>query len=279
MNDSQAERMRNQNSALTKPGPTWEELIKEREDKFVSALANNKPLAMRFANHMLMLINSQPELAKCKPSTVFHAALSAAGLNLMPNVVNECWILPYKIDGVPKAQFQIGYKGYVKLFYRSGLAKLCWHGRIYEGDDKNIKQHVEGHGGKVEDDSRPLIGWYAAYELTTGGIDYLPLTLAQIERYRKTSKAPSSPAWTKWYDEMCIKTCYIHLLKYAPLETDIAAAIELDGGVREYDDKRDRDVNPAAMALKADFTVDDTPPKQAPETQTELLDTANLGNP
>lgn len=289
MNDArvkQAQRLQNIPKLPVKESQTPEiiQFIVEKKDRIVQAWMGNRVKAERFINHIITVTNAMPELLKTTKKSFFNAVMAAANLGLMPQVANECWILPYhdsKSDTY-RAQFIIGYKGFIKMFYRSPLAKLVWFGRVYKGDEVNLRRHVENMGGKIEDDSRELLGWYAAYELNTGGMDFIYMNLAQIEDMRLRSAAKNSPAWRNDYDAMCIKTVLRHLLKYAPLETEDMAAMEkLDGAVKEYDEIVVSSPTNENLAMTPDFweevpgEEETPPPEPKPKNQTNEGTKAN----
>lgn len=278
--EKQAQRLQNIPNMPIKESQTPEiiQFIVEKKDRIVQAWMGNRVKAERFINHIITVTNAMPELLKTTKKSFFNAVMAAANLGLMPQVANECWILPYydsKSDTY-RAQFIIGYKGYIKMFYRSPLAKLVWFGRVYKGDEVNLRRHVENMGGKIEDDSRELLGWYAAYELTTGGMDFVYMSLEQIEAMRLRSAAKNSPAWRQDYDAMCIKTVLRHLLKYAPLETEDMTAMEkLDGAVKEYDEVVVSSPANENLALMPDFWLEEAP--EEPKYEAGLETKKNSG--
>src|SRR5690606_37111233 len=73
--------------------------------------------APQFMSSIINLVNSDTNLQKCEPMTVISAAMVAATLDLpIDKNLGYAWVVPYG----NKAQFQLGYKGYVQLALRTG---------------------------------------------------------------------------------------------------------------------------------------------------------------
>ena len=104
--------------------------------------------AERLVRIALTTIRLYPKLAECTPESFLGALFQSAQLGLEPNVEGQAYIIPYKnskktIDPdtgkvkwikVSEAQFQIGYKGYIELFYRHGAADYIDMHTVYEND-------------------------------------------------------------------------------------------------------------------------------------------------
>lgn len=298
-NETQVDRMKNQQSPAIQKGKTLQDLVGEMLPEVQKAMATPE-MANRFVRHIVTVLKVNPALLKCDPATFFGSMMMAATLNLMPNVANECFFIPFndKKSGKTICQFIIGYKGFVKMFYRSNLAKICWHGVVYKNDIKSendLMPFIAAHRGKnIRDTEEEMpVGYYAAYELTTGGMDYIYLTDKAIANIRKKSPARNSGPWVTDYIAMCIKTCYRHLMKYAPMETDLSAAVFADGSSKQYD-KKIIDM-PGDITLMPDFISEESMPAIEDKTEAQpgksavqgieevteeipMLDTTNLDN-
>jgi recombination protein RecT len=89
--------------------------------------------AMKFLSSVMADVQRNPKLLECTPMSVINSYITMAQLGFMPsNVSGESYVLPYdnnkQIDGkwvkVKEAQFQIGYKGLVTLYYQAGVQKF-----------------------------------------------------------------------------------------------------------------------------------------------------------
>jgi len=103
--------------------------------------------AERLVRIALTTIRQNPKLAECSPMSFLGALFQAAQLGLEPNVEGQAYINPYlnnkkiidengktKWIKVLEAQFQIGYKGYIELFYRHEAAEHIDMHAVHEHD-------------------------------------------------------------------------------------------------------------------------------------------------
>jgi hypothetical protein len=72
---------------------------------------------------------------------------------------------------------------------------------------------------------------YAILKTTNGGVVFEVMPKAEVDHIRKCSKAPNSPAWEDWYDEMALKTVIRRLGKRTPLSPDLMRASSMDEGL------------------------------------------------
>ena len=78
--------------------------------------------ALKFLSGVVADVQRTPKLLECTPATLINSYIVMAQLEFMPSDVSgEAYVLPYKNQGVMEAQFQLGYKGLVTLFYRAGV--------------------------------------------------------------------------------------------------------------------------------------------------------------
>lgn len=90
-----------------------------------------------FAASVMNLFNNDTLLQQCEPRAVLAEALKAAALKLpVEKQLGFAYIIPYKDHGVPKPQFQLGYKGYIQLAMRTGEYRYINAGKVYEGELK-----------------------------------------------------------------------------------------------------------------------------------------------
>ena len=86
----------------------------ELQEKFKEVL---QAKSTGFIASVLTTVNNNNLLQKANPATIITAAMMAATLDLPINPnLGFAYIVPYGKE----AQFQLGYKGYIQLAYRSG---------------------------------------------------------------------------------------------------------------------------------------------------------------
>src|SRR6478609_9272958 len=107
----------------------------QMRQQFVKAM-NSPKMLDRFLRLATSAINQTPGLADCSAASIVGALLKSAQLNLEPNtVLGECYLIPRRNKGKMEANFEMGYKGLIKLAYRSGDVKLVQAYEVYEADN------------------------------------------------------------------------------------------------------------------------------------------------
>jgi recombination protein RecT len=227
-----------------------QDLVKARFTEILGKSAN------AFVSSIISATKSNPSLAECEPDSVISSAVIAATLNLpIQSNLGFAHIVPYKKDGVPVAQFQMGYKGFIQLALRTAQYKTINASEIYEGElikHDRITGDVELDTNKKK--SNKVIGYVAYFKLLNGFEKMLYMTREQLEshggKYSK-SYANKYGRWQQDFDSMALKTVIKLLLsKYGILSVDMQTAIITDQSVIkdadtldvEYVDANDKDV-------------------------------------
>lgn len=184
----------------------------------------------QFITSVLQVVSQNDLLSKADPISVFNAAATAATLNLPINQnLGFAYIVPYK----GKAQFQMGYKGFIQLAQRSGLFQKISDAPIYKGQLKS-ENPLSGYefDFTVRPDGQP-IGYAAYFKLMNGFEATLYMTMEDVQRHAKRySKTFSSGPWQTDFDAMARKTVLKLLLtKYAPLSIEMQQAIKVDQAI------------------------------------------------
>ena len=143
--------------------------------KLVNDTLGDPERARRFVASISSAVAVNPALQECDAGTVLTAALLGESLNLSPSPqLGQYYMVPYNDKKRGKvAQFQIGYKGYIQLAERSGQYLDLDAFPVVEGEYKGrdrftrrpILEFLEDDG---ERENRPVVGYYAYFELTNG---------------------------------------------------------------------------------------------------------------
>jgi recombination protein RecT len=280
-------------SNLQKRKPTFSEAMQTPMYKnlITNTLGDTKQ-AMKFSASILSAVATNPVLQECDAGTILAGALLGESLNLSPSPqLGQYFLIPYDVqqkdaNGKPmyqmddngnylkdakgrwikktvkKAQFQLGYKGYVQLAIRSGVYKklnVCEikEGELIKWDELNEIIHVS----LIEDfevrENTPTIGYVVISEQTDGFCKVMYWTykkmLAHADKYSKAFSAekykqlkdgqiPEKDLWqysSYWYsnfDEMAKKTMLRQLLsKWGLLTSEVKEALEKDMSVISQD--------------------------------------------
>lgn len=231
--------------------------------KSVSELGKALPACMsaeRLVRIALTTLRLNPSLAECTPQSFLGALFQSAQLGLEPNVEGQCYLIPYsnsKKTGdewvkTKEVQFQIGYKGYIELFYRHEKAACIDMHTVYENDAFEYSYGTNPYlkHCPVLKDRGEVIAYYAVATLKNGGSVFKVMSKDECinhgqthskcyitkewddssKTYKKVTPhfEPSSP-WAKDVNAMCKKTVLIQLMKLLPKSVELQKALAMDG--------------------------------------------------
>lgn len=191
-----------------------------------------------FITSVLQVVASNDLLKKADPVSIFNAAATAATLDLpINNNLGFAYIVPYG----GKAQFQLGYKGFIQLAQRSGQFNRISATPIYEGQ---IKSENPLTGYEFDFSVVPVgepIGYAAYFRLINGFEATLYMKSSEIATHgKKYSKTFQNGVWKTDFNAMATKTVIKLLLsRFAPLSIEMQTAIKVDQAVINNDDATD----------------------------------------
>jgi recombination protein RecT len=195
------------------PKTVGELLTREDETRHrLSAVAGKFLPAERAMRLAIMAVRKTPLLAQCDPTSFMGALMSATGLGVEPNTAKQhAFLIPYKQsrpkrdqngvvmkDGNGKwlwesyheCQFQMGYRGFVALMYRSSLVIDVTAESIREGDSfkhgKGTRTFLEYE--KALSDRGELIGSFCYTRLREDGQAFTVLPADEIYKLRGRSQ-------------------------------------------------------------------------------------------
>lgn len=263
------------------------------KDKFSNVLNKQAP---QFIQTLLSTCASMDNLEGTEPLSIVNAALQAAAMNLPVNPnLGYAWIVPYKVKGangqkVKKAQFQIGYLGFVQLAIRSGEYRTINYCIVYDGmliKNDIVTGEVVVDGNKKESDE--VIGYCAYIETVRGYRKFLYMTKKEVDRHARLHSKTYNNENSQWktsFDSMALKTVLKLLLKrWGILSTELHNATQFDGAVvkdteygptAEYVDSSEIDSAPLAPDAEPSgpiSTKDPETPAPAAESTKEAVKT------
>lgn len=227
----------------------------------VREMLGSERVAAGFISSVISLANNNKLLKSSNPVTVVSSAMVAATLQLsvVPSI-GEAYIVPYK----GQAQFQLGYKGLIKLAQRSGQFASIIDEVVYEGQlvkkNKFTGEYIFDEDAKKSD---KVIGYMARFDLLNGFSKTMYWTKEEVEAHaRKFSqgyRGGNSP-WHSDFDAMARKTVLKALFsKYAPLSIQMQQAVKFDQSAPKVTEGNDIcDVD----AYEAEY-IDNEQPKDA----------------
>lgn len=259
--------------------------IKSRFDNIL------KDKAAGFTQSIVSLVSSSTNFNGVDPNTIIQSALEAATLDLPINPnLGFAYIIPYG----RKAQFQMGYKGFVQLALRTGQYATINATEIYEGELVS-KNRITGE--IVLDETKrtgdKIIGYVSYFRLVNGFEKQLHMTIQELEAHgKKYSKSyeskdkygNSTSIWKNDPHSMMMKTVIKLLLsKYGILSVQLERALTADqaiiteeGGNIQYNYEDNPDVqevesqvveeinweSPESIATAINMLYDESVPRQ-----------------
>lgn len=214
----------------------------------------------QFTEAALSVIQN-PYVAACTRDSILGCLLKAAifGFRLSPEL-GQCWMVPRSInvgtrekpEWAKVATFQIGYKGWMELVFRSGKVEsfdFCIHREKDTFDfQMGSNPHLSHKWAGSDQERGNRRGVWASATLTSGRTVFHYCDIAEVERHRmmsdtqkdrsgQVSQTPIS-VWGAHYDIMAMRVPmrYLCTLKL-PKTDEIEAAIESDGAVISLEGK------------------------------------------
>ena len=253
--------MANEIATKPQPGPMQKfkaQLYGAGAQQYISDVLAEPKARENFMTSLISVVANDANLQKCKPMSVFHAALKSVPLGL-PIEANMGFaaVIPYGDN----ASFQIMRNGWMDLLMRTGQVKFIANEIVYEGQlvkkNKFTGEYVFDEDAKKSD---KVIGYMAYVKLTNGFEKTVYWTIEEVRahalRYSQTYRTKRGP-WADSFDSMALKTVLKNLIvKYCPKSTELQSAVRDDQTVSTED----------GASTYADNTPDEQPQMEVSET-------------
>ena len=174
-----------------------------------------------FTTTVLSIINSTGALQKCDPASIYQCALVSTTLDLPLNQnLGLAYIIPYGA----KAQFQIGYKGFIQLAQRSGKFLSINSVKVFANDtDTDVRNRLTSF--LPQKNNGELIGFCAFFKLLNGYEQILTMSIEDLQKHGKKYSKSYNNLWTTDFESMARKTVLKLLLqRYAPMSIEMQTA-------------------------------------------------------
>lgn len=230
----------------------FEEVLNEKAPQYMSSIVN--------------LVNSDTNLQKCEGMSVIASCMVAATMDLpVDKNLGYAWVVPYG----NRAQFQMGYKGYIQLALRTGQYKSINVVEIREGELVSwnpLTEEIEVDFSERESDA--VIGYAGYFKLINGFEKTVFWTKEEVNNHaNKFSKTVNSKnsVWKSNFDAMAKKTVLRNLLsKWGILSIEMQKAYTADENLINkglMDDIENvqaniEENNENEDVIEADYTVD-----------------------
>lgn len=245
----------------------------ESYQKMIKNTLKDPQRANRFVASITSAVATTPALQTCEPSSILAGGLLGEALNLSPSPqLGQYYLVPFKQKAkfdrngnlvspeCTKAQFVLGYKGYVQLALRSGQYKDldCMDIRQGEYLGKDPRTAKPQFSFIEDDDLRetlPIVGYMAYFEYQNGFVKTIYWSkqkmLNHADQYSQAFSAEAyekiqnkqiadkdmwkySSFWYKDFDGMAKKTLLRQLIsKWGIMSTEMQMAFSNDGSLSE----------------------------------------------
>lgn len=195
----------------------------------------------RFSRIALSLFNGNSAFWEATPTSFLSALMQSAQCGLEPNtVLGEAYVIPYKNNrsGITEVNFQVGYKGILKMALNTGEYEAVYAHEVREGDEFSYSYglHKDLVHKPADIPSTKITHYYAVYKLKNGGFDFVVWSHERIDQhardfsknYTYKGEVNKNSVWYKNFDSMAKKTVILDVLKYAPKSVEMAKAIDSD---------------------------------------------------
>lgn len=226
--------------------------------------------AAKFIAAISSAVATNSSLQQCDAGSILSGALLGEALNLSPSPqLGQYYLVPFK----DKAQFQLGYKGYIQLAIRSGQYKDIDVIEVREGEylgrDKITGKHqFEFIEDEVERENKPIIGYMAYFEYLNGFYKNLYWSKEKMQKHAleysqayasDVKKGTNYSFWTKDFNGMAFKTMLRQLIsKWGIMSIDMQEALTKDMSVVKEDGTYDYVDNQPVMEVPSEERVEQT---------------------
>lgn len=262
----------------------------------INSTLGDSERAKRFIASITSAVAVNPALQDCEASTILAGALLGESLNLSPSPqLGQYYLVPFKCknketgESEKRAQFVLGYKGYIQLALKSGqyadLDVMEIKQGEYQGKDpatgKPRFQFIEDDD---ERDELPVIGYMAYFEYLNGFRKTLYWSKKKMEKHADTySPAYSAAAheklrngeiadrdlwkyssfWYKNFDDMAKKTLLRQLIsRWGIMSTELQKALVQDAAFASIE--AGNEIVTLPEAEQPILMPDDQPPAEQP---------------
>ena len=214
------------NNQIAKQKPSFRTAI--TTDKFQRAINNtlqDPNRARRFTSSIISAVSANPALQECEAGTIVSAALLGESLNLSPSPqLGQYYLVPFNDNKnhCKKAQFQLGYKGYIQLAIRSGYYKklnvlAIKKGELVKFDPLEEEIEVQLIDDEEQREQAETIGYYAMFEYQNGFKKAIYWSKSKMEQHalkysQGYKERKGYTFWEKDFDGMAYKTMLRQLI-------------------------------------------------------------------
>lgn len=201
----------------------------------------------RLKSVFLIAVLQESKILECTPDSLRRELSKCAADGLVPDS-KEAVLLPYfdNKDKVMLANYQPMVQGIIKRVKELGgvfsiVCKLVHENDEFVLNEADPDSLVHKSDPFAKPDQRGQVtGGYAVFRDDQKRVMHLEtMSLEDMKKVRDASKAPNSPAWNKWTNEMYRKAVLRRGSKYVPINNDkIRALLERQDDMFDFNQPR-----------------------------------------
>lgn len=264
--------------------------------KLINNTLGDPKRSAKFIAAISSAVATNPSLQECDAGSILSGALLGEALNLSPSPqLGQYYLVPFdqkkynektkKYEVISKkAQFQLGYKGYIQLAIRSGQYKDIDVIEVREGEylgrNKITGKHqFEFIEDEVERENKPIIGYMAYFEYLNGFYKNLYWSKEKMQKHAleysqayasDVKKGTNYSFWSKDFDGMAFKTMLRQLIsKWGIMSIDMQEALTKDMSVIKEDGTCDYVDNQSIVSVPTEEKIN-TEVAETTEKTTEV---------
>lgn len=241
----------------------------QQYQNLINSTLSDPGRARSFVASITSAVAVNPLLQDCDASTILAGALLGESLNLSPSPqLGQYYLVPFNVKEngrkVKKAQFVLGYKGYIQLAIRSGNYKKInvieiKQGELIKFDPLNEEIECILISDYEKREAAVTVGYYAMFEYLNGfrkavywskekmlahADQYSPAFSAEAYKKIQNGEIPDDELWkysSFWYknfDDMAKKTLLRHIIsRWGVMSIEMQSAYEKDASFIEMDSR------------------------------------------
>lgn len=259
------------NNQVTNQGKFSVSINSKSFQQVINQSLGDPKLSQRFTAALMSAVANNRQLQQCDPATILSGALVAESLNFSHHAsLGHYYLVPFNTRTGMKAQFQMGYKGYIQLAIRSGQYKKINVSPIKEGElvsynplTEEIEVNLITDPEKRE--KATTVGYYAFLELTNGFFKSIYWSkekmIAHAKKYSKAFNSSKQDSfWFVNFDGMAAKTMLRQLIsKWGVMSAEMITGFAADMGVVREDGNIDYIDNDDLTGADLDIEEQDDP--------------------
>lgn len=199
----------------------------------------------RLKSVFMIAVQQEPKILECTPESLRREISKCAHDGLVPDS-KEAVLLPYwdNKDKVYIANYQPMVQGIIKRVKELGGVFQIVCNLVYEKDEFIVNEadpdSLVHKADPFSKDRGEVVGGYAIFRDDQKRVMHLEkMSREDFEKVRQASKAPDSPAWKKWTNEMYRKAVLRRGSKYVPINNDkIRALLERQDDMFDFREPR-----------------------------------------